>query len=82
MITEGGEQICQDLMEAVRKGWDRGPEAVLVPAHPAQEQRLVHRCVELDAAACRGAAVADDYGAAVEGGAFSASAEDFSEPSV
>ena len=69
-------------METVRKGWDRGPEAVLGPAHPVQEQRLVHRYVELDAAACRGAAVADDYGAAVEGGAFSASAEDFSEPSV
>ncbi|MDO9585256.1 MAG: hypothetical protein Q7I93_02090, partial [Syntrophales bacterium] len=64
-------------METARKGWDRGPEAVLVPAHPAQEQRLVHRCVELDAAAYRGAAVADDYGAAVEGWGFSASAEDF-----
>ena len=69
-------------METVRQGWDQEPEAVLGPAHPVQEQRLVHRCVELDAAACRGAAVADDYGAAVEGGAFSASAEDFSEPSV
>lgn len=69
-------------MEAAREGWERVPEAVLVSVHPAQEQRLVDRCVELDAAACRGAAVADDYGAAVEEGAFSASAEDFSEPRI
>jgi hypothetical protein len=61
-------------MEQVRKGWDRGPAAVLVSVHPAQEQRRVDRCEELDAAACRGAAV--------EGGGFSASAEDFLEPSI
>lgn len=69
-------------MEVARKGWERGPEAVLVSAHPEQEKRLAHRCEELDAAACRGAAVADDYGAAVEEGVFWASVEDFSEPSV
>lgn len=82
MIPEGGEQICQDLMEPVRQGWDRGREAVLDHAHPAQEQRLAHRCVELGAAAYRGAAVAGDCGAMAEGCAFKAFAEDFSGPSV
>lgn len=69
-------------METARQGWDRGPEALLVPVHPEQEQRPVHRCVELDAAAYRGVAVADDYGASVEGRGFPASAEDFSGASV
>ena len=76
MIPQGGEQICQDLMEQARQEWDRAVEAVLEPARPAQEQRLALSCGELVVGAYNGAAVADDW-AVVEERDFSASAEDF-----
>jgi hypothetical protein len=54
MIPEGGEQVCQDLMETARQGWDREAEAVLAPARPAQEQRLALRCGTGFLGFCRG----------------------------
>lgn len=82
MIPEGGGRVCQDLMEAARQGWDRGPEVVLVPAHPVRTERQAQRFAELAAADCRGAAVAEDCGAKSEGRVFSVFAGDFSDADV